>query len=90
MQGGEPFAVLFLDLDGFKAINDTLGHGAGDELLVRVTHVLKGALNGADLLARLGGDEFTVLARTATTPQEAQALAWHLVRALDVPLRAAG
>lgn len=87
---GQPFAVLFLDLDGFKAINDTLGHAAGDELLVRVAQLLGHALSGSDVLARLGGDEFTVLARSARTPAAAEALAWHLVRALDAPLRAAG
>ncbi|MFI5169815.1 MAG: MASE1 domain-containing protein [Vicinamibacterales bacterium] len=74
-------AVLFLDLDDFKAVNDAMGHRAGDELLARLARLLRGRLRGSDLLARLGGDEFAILLPLADGSQ-AQAVAAQLAEAI--------
>ncbi len=61
LASGRPLALLLLDLDGFKTVNDTHGHGAGDQLLIAVAHQILAAAGPEDLVARLGGDEFVVL-----------------------------
>ena len=71
---GPQGAAIVLDLDHFKTVNDTLGHSAGDDLIVRVAHALQSRLRDSDVLARLGGDEFAILLSMAT-PEEAHAVA---------------
>jgi diguanylate cyclase (GGDEF)-like protein len=79
--------VLFLDLDNFKEVNDSLGHTAGDELLVEVARRLAGALRGSDLAARLGGDEFVVACEDLTDPQDIPPLAERLLTELKREVR---
>jgi len=79
-------AVLFLDLDEFKAVNDGLGHAEGDRLLVEVSTRLLGATRGCDTVARLGGDEFAVLLSDVYDEGEATAVAERVLRALAKPI----
>lgn len=81
---GKLFALLFMDLDGFKAVNDAYGHDTGDKLLVAVTERLELPLKGQYTLARIGGDEFVLLAEI-DTPNDAASLASSLVHAIDQP-----
>ena len=83
---GQPFSLIVLDLDGFKEINDELGHQAGDEALRRVALALEGQLRAEDVLCRQGGDEFAVIA-VAAESEETQELASRLV---DAVAQAAG
>jgi diguanylate cyclase (GGDEF)-like protein len=85
-----PCCLMFLDLDNFKTINDTLGHGVGDQLLRVVAKRLKSCVREGDLLARLGGDEFALLSLLAMTDDEAHALAARLVAALSEPVQLDG
>jgi diguanylate cyclase (GGDEF)-like protein len=78
-------AVLLLDLDGFKEINDNFGHEAGDQLLIAVSQRLRGCLRPADTVARLGGDEFTVLVEEITELREATRVAERIEAALNTP-----
>jgi diguanylate cyclase (GGDEF)-like protein/PAS domain S-box-containing protein len=85
-RSGSQLALLFLDLDGFQAVNDELGHHAGDELLRAVAQRLLGCLREADTVARLGGDEFTVLVPGLTEASGARAVASKVLEALGKPL----
>jgi diguanylate cyclase (GGDEF)-like protein/PAS domain S-box-containing protein len=81
------YAVLFVDLDRFKIVNDSLGHGVGDELLVAVAGLLVQCVRPGDTVARLGGDEFAVLLERVSGQEEAAAVADRLQRALAGSIR---
>jgi diguanylate cyclase (GGDEF)-like protein len=83
-------AVFMLDLDGFKPINDRLGHEAGDALLVQVGQRLRRNLRGSDMVARLGGDEFVIMAAGLPGEADAQRVGAKLLRAFDQPFDVAG
>src|SRR4051812_29167404 len=89
-KGGDWFAALYLDLDRFKIVNDSLGHMVGDELLTAVSRRLESCLRQEDALARLGGDEFAILLNTIGDPQQANAVAFRIQKALSDPFSIAG
>ena len=88
--GNDNLAVLFLDLDDFKTVNDTLGHGAGDELLIAVSDRLRNAVRDEDHVFRFAGDEFVVLTRGADDDHQAVALANRLREMVTRPTILAG
>ena len=88
--GGHAFAVLFLDLDRFKVVNDSIGHAAGDELLVEVARRLVSEVGPEDVVARLGGDEFAVLAACMDGHESVGELAQRLLGVVGRPLWVAG
>ncbi|MCH9651727.1 MAG: EAL domain-containing protein [Deltaproteobacteria bacterium] len=79
------FAILFLDLDRFKLVNDSLGHGLGDRLLIAFAKRLRGSLAAKDVLARLGGDEFVILLEGIQDASEAEVVAHQIQRELVTP-----
>ena len=85
--GGGPFAVLYLDLDRFKVVNDSLGHLVGDQLLTAASRRLEACLRSTDLLARLGGDEFAILLANLSDEQQANAVAFRIQESLSAPFR---
>jgi len=88
---GIPFTVLMLDLDKFKNVNDTLGHPAGDQLLVEVAQRLKSSLRDTDVLARLGGDEFAIIQENEKNQNEgAIALALRIIGLIEEPFDLGG
>lgn len=80
------YAVMFIDLDGFKAVNDTLGHDGGDQALVAVARVIQLSARPSDTAARFGGDEFAVLLEDLAATQDAETVARRLLAHLDTPL----
>lgn len=83
---GQPLALLFIDLDGFKPVNDRFGHDAGDQVLRVTAERLAGCLRSSDLVARIGGDEFTVLLEGAGSVADVERIAGKLIHALSAEI----
>lgn len=89
-RGSEMFAVMFVDLDRFKNINDSLGHPVGDQVLVAVAKRLRGSVRASDTVARYAGDEFTLILRHIVQREDVERIAEKIVRAMEAPLTLAG
>jgi diguanylate cyclase len=89
-RAGPPIAVLLIDLDGFKLINDTYGHEAGDQLLIRFADVLRRAVRDSDVPARLGGDEFAVVLRGVEGAGDATTVAQRILHECERPVEVSG
>jgi diguanylate cyclase (GGDEF)-like protein/PAS domain S-box-containing protein len=87
---GKPFAILYIDIDEFKGVNDSLGHETGDELLRQVASRLRSCVTANDLVARLGGDEFAIIEASTTDQTELIALAEQILKALGTPVNCKG
>ena len=87
---GKPLAVMFVDLDHFKSINDTLGHTAGDELLLEMARRLRGCVREDDTVARLGGDEFTIILSELRHPEDAVTVAEKIIKAVQKSITIGG
>ena len=87
---GTEFAVLYLDLDSFKFVNDTLGHEAGDRLLISVAGMLRELTCESDLVARLGGDEFVILKKLGTSALNISGLADEIILRMQAPVMSDG
>jgi diguanylate cyclase (GGDEF)-like protein len=83
-------ALLYIDLDHFKRVNDSVGHTAGDQLLTIVAQRLRSCIKDGDTVARLGGDEFTVILRNVVNPDAACAVASRIIESLQLPVNIAG
>ena len=88
--GSDGAAILFMDLDRFKDINDTFGHHAGDQLIRIVAQRLQGVLRGSDVLARFGGDEFAILQTNVRTPHDCATLAHRILDVIHEPIEMGG
>ncbi len=87
---GGKLALLFIDIDRFKQINDSLGHGLGDELLIQIVDRINGRLRKSDTLARLSGDEFVILLRNVNDESSVEAIATEIHRAIAQPYKLQG
>jgi diguanylate cyclase (GGDEF)-like protein len=81
----KPFAILFIDLDGFKLVNDKLGHDTGDQVLIEIASRLKDSVRDEDLVARYAGDEFVILLDNVATAEALESLRSHIEAVLLTP-----
>ncbi len=86
LKEGKPFSLMHLDLDFFKAVNDTLGHAAGDHVLLQVAEILTEETRDDDIVARVGGDEFVLLFKGLTREERLVDIATRLISRLEVPM----
>ena len=84
------FAILFLDLDRFKEINDTLGHEAGDDLLKQAAGLFRDTIRASDTVARIGGDEFNIILADIVRPEDVSDIAQKIIRRLRSPFSISG
>lgn len=84
------FAVFFMDLDGFKAVNDTYGHSSGDEVLVTIAARIKNVIRKSDTVARMGGDEFTLIVENFSNTKDLRALAQKIINHVSEPIKING
>jgi diguanylate cyclase (GGDEF)-like protein len=89
-RGNQHLAVLFIDLDHFKRVNDTLGHPAGDQLLQIIANRLESTLREGDTVARQGGDEFTVILTHVEKPSDVELVAHKVLKSISTPLTLGG
>ncbi|WP_158592240.1 putative bifunctional diguanylate cyclase/phosphodiesterase [Noviherbaspirillum sedimenti] len=87
---GKPLAVLFIDLDRFKGINDSAGHSTGDQVLIECAHRLRHCLRDSDTVARTGGDEFLILIEASTDPLHVPAVAQKILASMERPFHVGG
>lgn len=85
-RSGRPVAVLYLDLDGFKDVNDVFGHPSGDRVLSETSRRLEAVVRPGDMVARMGGDEFVVLCEHLSEPSDAETIATRIVQAVGKPI----
>jgi diguanylate cyclase (GGDEF)-like protein/PAS domain S-box-containing protein len=85
-RSGQPVAVLYLDLDGFKDVNDVFGHPSGDRVLSETSRRLEAVVRPGDMVARMGGDEFVVLCEHLSEPSDAETIATRIVQAVGKPI----